>query len=82
MFLSYEDYLANPLWSILVETVHTNVLYPHHKSYVEHVVLRERPTITAVELATLLGISIGESLVVLHELRTQSEQSELERSKK
>jgi CRP-like cAMP-binding protein len=80
--LSYEEYEASPLWSILVDTVHAGVLYPHHKSYVERVILPERLNITVIELATLLGISIGEAIVILHELRTQGERSELEPSNK
>ncbi|MCJ7771394.1 hypothetical protein MUP37_07480 [Candidatus Bathyarchaeota archaeon] len=80
--MSYEDYVASPLWSILVGTVHASVLYPHHKSYVERVILPERLNITAIELATLVGISVGEAIVILHELRTQGERSELEPSKK
>ena len=80
--MSYENYLASPLWSILVETVHSGILYPHHRSYAESVVLRENPNITAIQLATLMGISIGEALVILHELRTQTEQSEPEQSTK
>ena len=80
--MSYEDYVASPLWSILVDTVHANVLYPHHKSYVERVILPERPSITAIELATLIGVSIGEAIVVLHELRTQRERPELESKRK
>jgi hypothetical protein len=46
------------------------------------VILPERLNITAIELATLVGISVGEAIVILHELRTQGEQSELEPSKK
>jgi len=68
--LSSEDYVKNPLWSILVDTVHASVLYPHHKSYVEQVILPERPSITGIELASLIGVSTGEAIVILHELRT------------
>jgi CRP-like cAMP-binding protein len=46
------------------------------------VILPERLNITVIELATLLGISIGEAIVILHELRTQGERSELEPSNK
>jgi hypothetical protein len=80
--LSSEDYVKSPLWSILVDTVRASVLYPHHKSYVERVILHERPSITGIELATLMGISIGEAIVVLHELRAQSERSKLGPSEK
>jgi len=63
--------VKDPLWPILVETVHTLVLYPHHKAYVERVLLPERPDITSRDLATTLGISSGEAMVLLHELRME-----------
>lgn len=70
--MSVENYVKDPLWPILVETVHTMVLYPHHKAYVERVLLSERPDITYRDLATALGISLGEAMVLLHELRTEA----------
>jgi len=39
---------------------------------VRDVVLHEQPEVTATDLATRLGISSGEALVILHELRRQS----------
>ncbi len=67
--MSAEDYTNNPIWSILVETVHAMVMYPHHRSYVERVLLKERPEITARDLSMALGIPFGEAIVILHELR-------------
>lgn len=69
--MSAEDHVKDPLWPVLVETVHTMVLYPHHKAYVERVLLPERPDITYRDLATTLGISVGEAMVLLHELRME-----------
>jgi len=66
-----EDYVKDPLWPILVETVHTIVLYPHHKAYVQRVLLSERPNIDYRDLAMTLGIPIGEAMVLLYELRTE-----------
>lgn len=64
-----DKYVNNPLWPILVETVHTIVMYPHHKAYTANNLLNQQPDITPRELATDLGISLGEALVILHELR-------------
>jgi len=69
--MSLEDYVSNPLWPILVETVHAMVMYPHHKAYVRDVVLHEQPEVTSGDLATKLGIPLGEALVILYELRKQ-----------
>ena len=72
--MSLEEYVNNPLWPLLVETVHAMVMYPHHKAYVRDVVLHEQPDSTAQELAIKLGIPLGEALVILCELRkTKSE---------
>jgi len=70
--MAVEEYVNNPLWAVLVETVHAMVMYPHHKAYVRDVVLHEQPDITATDLAARLGITSGEALVILHELRRQS----------
>ena len=72
--MSLEEYMSNPLWPLLVETVHTMIMYPHHKAYARDVVLHEQPDVTAQELAIKLGIPLGEALVILCELRkTKSE---------
>ena len=72
--MSLEEYVNNPLWPLLVETVHAMVMYPHHKAYVRDVVLHEQPDASAQELAIKLGIPLGEALVILCELRkTKSE---------
>jgi ribosomal protein S25 len=66
--MSLEEYLKEKLWPILVETVHASVMYPNHKAYTRDEILREKPDITASELANRLNMSIGEALVILHEL--------------
>jgi len=33
--MAVEEYVNNPLWAVLVETVHAMIMYPHHKAYVE-----------------------------------------------
>jgi len=64
-----DKYVNNPIWPILVETVHTIVMYPHHKAYTASNLLSQQPHISSRELATKLGISLGEALVILYELR-------------
>jgi len=66
--------MNNPLWPILVETVHAMVMYPNHKAYTRDVALHEQPDIKPADLATKVGIPLGEALVILYEL--QRERSE------
>jgi hypothetical protein len=66
--MSLEEYTKEKLWSILIETVHSLVMYPHHKAYTRDVILHEKPEITPAELTAMLRISLGEALVILHEL--------------
>jgi len=69
--MSLEDYVGNPLWPILVETVHAMVMYPHHKAYTRDVILHEQPETTPRDLTIKLGIPLGEALVILYELRKE-----------
>ena len=66
---SPSDYEDNPLWPILVETVHSMVMYPHHKAYVRDTILRENPDVSPQDLALRLNMPLGEALVILHELK-------------
>lgn len=63
--------MDNPLWQILVETVHAMVMYPHHKAYTRDVALHEQPDIKPTDLAAKLGIPVGEALVILYELKRE-----------
>lgn len=74
--MSWQKYETNSLWPILVETVHSIVMYPHHKAYVRDVVLNEQPDIDPEDLAAKLDISLGESLVLLSELRRSKAEAE------
>jgi len=73
--VSLEDYLSNPLWPILVETVHAVVMFPHHKAYVRDFILHEQPDVTPKDLAMKLSIPLGEALVILYELQKQKSES-------
>jgi hypothetical protein len=66
--MNLEECVTNPLWPILVETVHAMVMYPHHKGYVRSTILLEQPDVNAQELSVKMGIPLGEGLVILHEL--------------
>jgi len=74
--MSLEEYVGNPLWPLLVETVHAMIMYPHHKAYVRDVILQEQPDVTAQELTTKLSIPLGEALVILYELRKRKPEGE------
>lgn len=67
--LSFDDYVSNSLWHILVDAVHTLPMFMHHKAYVRDVVQIAEPQINAEDLALKLDISLGESLVILYELQ-------------
>jgi transcription initiation factor IIE alpha subunit len=66
--VSFEDRVKETLWPILVETVHSLVMYPSHKAYTREAILPEKPEITPAELSARLKISLGEALVILYEL--------------
>jgi len=66
--MSFEDYSKNGLWPILIETVHSLVMYPSHKAYTRSVILSEKPETTPADLVARLKISLDEALVILHEL--------------
>lgn len=75
ILMSFEEYVKNPLWPILVETVHSMVLYPSHRAYTRDVVLQEQPDVTPSDLAVEIGVSLGEALVILYELQKGKTQS-------
>jgi hypothetical protein len=66
--MSLEEYMKEKLWQILVDTVHASVMYPTHKAYTRDEMLREKPDISAAELANRLNMPLGEALVILYEL--------------
>jgi len=65
------DVESQPLWPVLVETVHALTMYKYHKRYISTVVLNEKPEITPKRLSLELRIPLGEALVVLHELEAE-----------
>lgn len=73
--MSWQEYVNNSLWKILVETVHGMVMYPHHKAYTRDVALHEKPDIKPIDLAAEVGIPLGEALVILYELEKEKIES-------
>ena len=79
--MTVENYSKNPLWKILVETVHAMIMYPHHKMYIRNVILPDTPKILPEDLALKLGIPNGEVLVILNELQSETFSSKSSRLK-
>ncbi|MCS7129455.1 MAG: pantetheine-phosphate adenylyltransferase [Candidatus Caldarchaeum sp.] len=61
-------------WHVLVETVQALPLYPVHKAYVRDKILLNEPDVSPEELVKRLGITRGEALVILWELRKTGEE--------
>lgn len=70
--MNFDEHTTDKLWTILVDTVHQLVMYPQHKAYSRNSVLPEKKDVSAEELAARLGISLGEALVILFELKAES----------
>ena len=73
--MSFEEYTQDKLWPIVVETVHSLVMFPSHKGYTRAVILPEKPEIKPQELALRLQISLGEAVVILYELHEERKTS-------
>lgn len=69
--MSFEEYTQDKLWPILVETVHSLVMFPSHKGYTRTTIVPEKPEIKPQDLAIRLHISLGEAIVILYELREE-----------
>lgn len=66
--MSFQEYVGDRLWLILVDTVHSLVMYSHHKAYTKEAIIAEKPEIAPAELAARLKMPVGEALVILYEL--------------
>ena len=73
--MSLGDYSKNELWPVLVETIHSLVMYPNHKAYTREAILSEEPETTPTNLAARLKVSLGEALVILWELAEERKPS-------
>jgi len=70
------SYDSAVLWEVLTETVHALPMYKHHKHYVEKVLLPEKPRISAKEMGLVMGMPLGEAIVILEELKPSKETTE------
>jgi len=70
------SYDSAVLWEVLTETVHALPMYKHHKRYVEKVLLPEKPRISAKEMGLVMGMPLGEAIVILEELKPSKETTE------
>ena len=66
--MNLDEYTKERLWQLLVEAVHASVMYPTHKAYTRENVLPQKADVQADELSELLGMTLGEALVILNEL--------------
>jgi hypothetical protein len=73
--LDLTNYSKENLWQMLTEAVHASVMYKTHMAYTRDVVLKETPNITHIELSQRLNITLGEAIVLLHELTAQQTSS-------
>ena len=69
MMSTQGGYDAPTLWQILSETAHALPMYKFHKRYVERSILAEKPQISPKEMALLMGIPLGEAIMILEELK-------------
>jgi hypothetical protein len=68
MAMSLGEYTKEKLWQLLVETVHSLVMYPTHKAYSRDNIIPLNADISPNDLASRLNLSLGEALVILSEL--------------
>ncbi len=69
MPMNLEAYSKEQLWQLMLEAVHASVMYPTHKAYTRDSILPQNADVSASELAEMLGMPLGEALVILDELR-------------
>lgn len=65
------DLEKSPLWGVLVEAVHSLPLYKSHKFYVKESILPQKPEVSPEELSERMGMSLGEAMVILDEIKVE-----------
>jgi len=68
VIINLDDYNKEKLWQLIVEVVHSSVMYPTHKAYTRDSILSVEPDISALELSQRLGMPLAEAIVILDEL--------------
>lgn len=80
MSMNNDEYTQEKLWPILVETVHSLVMYPKHKAYTRDSVITLNADVSPTELASRLSMSLGEALVILNELSEEQKNASKEKA--
>ena len=65
----FEEFTKEQIIELLVDSVHSMILYPQHKNYINNLILGQQNNLEPQLLAARLDISLGEVLVILKELK-------------
>jgi hypothetical protein len=65
----FEEFTKEQIIELLVDNVHSMILYPQHKNYINNLILNQQNNLQPQLLAARLDISLGEVLVILEELK-------------
>lgn len=69
--INLSDFKTHPLWDILTETAQRNPMYANLLGYTRDMIIAKNPNITPQELATKLSVSLGESLIILDDVKSE-----------
>jgi hypothetical protein len=69
--INITDFKRHPLWDILVETARRNPRYANLAGHTREFILSEYPDISPKELAAKLSITLGESIVILDDVKSE-----------
>ena len=64
-----EEFTKEQILELLVDTVHSMILYPQHKRYINTLILSNQKDLEPQLLAARLDITLGEVLVIIKDLR-------------
>jgi len=73
--INLDEFSKEKLWQLIVEVVHSSVMYPTHKAYTRDLILPIEPDISAVELSQRLGMPLAEAIVIIDELAEEKRKS-------
>ena len=65
----FEEFTKEQILELLVDNVHSMILYPQHKKYINKIIQSQKNNLDPKLLAARLDISLGEVLVILKELK-------------
>jgi hypothetical protein len=70
--INITDFKTHPLWDLLVETAQKNPRYANLAGHTREHILSQQPDISPKELAARLSITLGESIVILDDVKSES----------